>query len=133
MKSSILILLSLIVPSLCFGESINFEWSMSQNDKFKLVEVTHSALRDENGKRRAQQKKFFLGDLSTIENNDVDQKAFMEWLKFYFPIGFEALSEKSKINEWQLPRFVDKLLIFNDYTLTEKLEIEDGISLYYHK
>ena len=106
---------------------------MSQNDKFKLVEVTHSALRDENGKRRAQQKKFFLGDLSTIENNDVDQKAFMEWLKFHFPIGFEALSEKSKINEWKLPRFVDKLLIFNDYALTEKVVLEDSISLYYQK
>ena len=74
-----------------------------------------------------------MGNLSTIENNDVDQKAFMKWLKFYFPIGFEVLSEKSKINEWELPRFVDKLLIFNDYALTEKVPLEDGISLYYHK
>lgn len=57
----------------------------------------------------------------------------MKWLKFYFPIGFEELSEKSKINEWKLPRFVDKLLIFNDYALTEKVPLEDGISLYYHK
>ena len=132
MKTKLLLILFLVVPSLCFSESINFEWSMPQNSEYKLVEVTHSPLRDENGKLRAQQKKFFLNNLY-IENSDVDIKAFMKWLKFYFPIGFEELSEKSKINEWKLPRFVDKLLIFSDYTLTEKLEIEDGISLYYHK
>ena len=138
MKNKIILLLVLLIPSLCFGESVKFEFDYETGrPNALLINITHSALTHSDGNKKAG-----FNVYSALLNNGKilsypkkeelsnDYEAFLRWMKETFPIGFDVVKNKWNPKE-NIIIFVENLMIFNGYTL---VNTEDrGSQRYYFK
>ena len=138
MKKKILLTLILLIPSLCFGESVKFGFDYVTAEKATglLITVTHSALANSDGNKKAgfnvYSATLIEGKIFSVPNEELtnDYEAFLRWMKEKFPIGFDVVKNKWNPKE-DIITFVDNLMIFNGYTL---VNTEDsGSQRYYFK
>ena len=139
MKNKIILLLVLLIPSLCFGESVKFgfDYVTAGKGNALLISVTHSSLANSDGNKKAG----FNLYSATLVNGKIfsfpkkvklsnDYEAFLRWMKEKFPIGFDVVKNKWNPKE-DITTFVENLMIFNGYTLVNTEE--KGSVRYYFK
>lgn len=128
MKNKIILLLVLLIPSLCFGESVKFNFQFIKMPKVNtlVISVTHSSLLQSDGEKHEADHRVFAVGLNSDdeilhkpkgqEPHPQDYEGFQKWLKAMFPIHYDFLKKRYKPNE-NIISFVEKLMIFNGYTL----------------
>jgi hypothetical protein len=114
MKNKIILLLVLLIPSLCFGESLSISITTDLNfTKTQIIAITSSKYKNE----KVFNLKLHLGNISVSDN----QKEFNEIDQYLIKVGLGRLKTMGKtlLTARATEYYIEKNAVINNWQVTE--------------
>lgn len=151
MKIKLLLILSLVLPSLCFGKSVKIAVTQKVPDKMAKTIIGIEMTGEKNFKVEFLTKRNPLTpeDSSYVDmyipfkENKAEITDFLEFCAKHFSVSFVEQYEryiegKTRFMDYNFTSFFESLLIQNDFAITYKDEVEvnnliNGHTIFFYK